>query len=113
MSLPFITIHSVEVPHFDGNDFVSWKYQMSTYLREMKPQVWWMVDVGLSLALEDCPETQAHEKCLYLEAHASNALSSVLRAKIKDEIEMECGWPKRANLLWKALEQMYGSSSDT
>jgi hypothetical protein len=31
---------------------------MSSYLREMNPQVRWMVDVGLSHALEDCPETQ-------------------------------------------------------
>jgi endo-1,4-beta-mannosidase len=58
MSLPCITIPMVEVPHFDGNDFVSWKSQMSSYLRKMNPQVWWMVDIGLSLTLEDCPQTQ-------------------------------------------------------
>jgi hypothetical protein len=82
---------------------------MSTYLCEMNPQVWWMVDVGISHALEDCPQTQAQKKCLYLEAHASNGLSSALSAKIKDEIKMEYGWPERANLLWKVLEQMYDS----
>jgi hypothetical protein len=49
MSLPCITIPSGKVPHFDGNDFVSWKYQMSSYLREMNPQVWRMVDIGLCL----------------------------------------------------------------
>jgi hypothetical protein len=102
MPLPHITIPSVEVSHFNGNDFVSWKSQMSTYLREMNPQVWWMVDVGLSHALEDCQ---------YLEAHASNGLSSALSAKIKYEIKMEYGWSKRANLLWKVLEQMYVSSN--
>jgi hypothetical protein len=59
MSLPCITVPSVEVPHFNGNDFVSWKSQMSTYLYEMNPQVWWMVDVGLSHDLDDCPHTQA------------------------------------------------------
>jgi hypothetical protein len=89
----------VEVPHFDGNDFVPWKYQMSTYLYEMNPQVWWMVDVCLSHALEDCSQTQAQKNCLYLEAHASNGLSSALSAEIKDEIKMEYGWPERANLL--------------
>jgi hypothetical protein len=57
MSLPCITIPSVEVPHFDGT--VSWKSQMSSYLREMNPQVWWMVDVGFSHAWLDCPQTQA------------------------------------------------------
>jgi hypothetical protein len=84
---------------------------MSTYLREMNSQVWWMVDVGLSHALEDCPQTQAQKKCLYLEAHTSNGLSSALSAEIKDKVEMEYSWPKRANLLWKVLEQMYGSGS--
>jgi hypothetical protein len=59
MSLPCITIPSVEVPYFDGNDFVLWKSQMSTYLLEMNPQVWWMVDIDISHALEDCPQTQA------------------------------------------------------
>jgi hypothetical protein len=84
---------------------------MSTYLREMNPQVWWMVDVIISHALEDCPQTQAQKNCLYLEAHTSNDLSSALSAEIKDKIEMEYDWPERANLLWKVLEQMYGSSN--
>jgi hypothetical protein len=51
------------------------------------------------------------KKCLYLEAHVSNALSNALSAEIKDEIEMEYGWLERANLLWKVLEQMYGLSN--
>jgi hypothetical protein len=70
-----------------------------------------MVDVGISHVLEDCPQTQAQKKCLYLKAHASNALSSALSAEIKDEIKMEFGWSERANLLWKVLEQMYDSSN--
>jgi hypothetical protein len=84
---------------------------MSTYLCEMNSQVWWMVDVGLTHALEDCSQTQAQKKCLYLEPHTSNSLSSALSAEIKDEIEIEYGWPERANLLWKVLEQMYDSSN--
>jgi hypothetical protein len=51
------------------------------------------------------------KKYLYLEAHTSNDLSSALSAKISDEIEMEYGWPERAHLLWKTLEQMYASSN--
>jgi hypothetical protein len=89
----------VEVPHFDENDFVSWKSQISSYLREMNPQVWWMIDICLSHILEDCPQTQGQQKCLYLKAHASNALFSTLSAEIKDEIEMEYDWLERANLL--------------
>jgi hypothetical protein len=51
MSLPYIIMPSLEVLDFDGTNFVSWKSQMSSYLREMNPQVWWMIDVGLSHAL--------------------------------------------------------------
>jgi hypothetical protein len=78
----------------------------------MNPQVWWMLDICLSHALEYCPQTQAQKKCLYLKAHASNALSSALSAEIKNEVKMEYGWPKRANLLWKVLEPIYGSSNN-
>jgi hypothetical protein len=34
-----------------------------------------------------------------------------LSAKIKNEVEMEYGWPERANRLWKVLKQIYGSSN--
>jgi hypothetical protein len=61
---------------------------MSSYLCEMDTQVWWMVAIDLSHALGDYPQTQAQKKCLYLEAHESNALSSALSAEIKEEIEM-------------------------
>jgi hypothetical protein len=84
---------------------------MFTYLREINLQVWWMVDLDLSHTLKDCPQTQAQKKCLYLKIHVSNGLSSALSAEIKDEVEMEYGWSKRVNLLWKVLEQMYGSSN--
>jgi hypothetical protein len=47
-----------------------------------------MVDVRLSHALEDWSQTQVQKKCLYLEAHTSNDLSSTLSAEIKDEIKI-------------------------
>jgi hypothetical protein len=65
----------------------------------MNPQVWWMIDVGRSHALEDDPQTQGQKKCIYLKAHASNALSSTLSAEIKYDIEMEYDLLERANLL--------------
>jgi hypothetical protein len=65
----------------------------------MNSQVWWMIDVGLSHALEDYPQTQEQKKCIYLKAHASNALSSTLSAEIKDDIKMEYDLLERANLV--------------
>jgi hypothetical protein len=38
LSIPCITMPSVEVPRFDGTNFVSWKSQMFSYLHEMNPQ---------------------------------------------------------------------------
>jgi hypothetical protein len=70
-----------------------------------------MVDVGLPHALEGCPQSQAQKKCIYLKTQASNALSTALSAEIKDEITMEYSLLERTNLLWKVLEQMYGSSN--
>jgi hypothetical protein len=99
MSLHCIIIPSVEVPHFGGTNIVSWKSQMSSYLHEMNPQVWWMVDVGISHAIENFPQTQGQKKCLYLKAHTSNVLSSALSAEIKDNIEIEYDLFERANLL--------------
>jgi hypothetical protein len=85
---------------------------MSFYLCEMNHQVWWMVDIDFSHALEDCPQTQAQEKCLYLKAHAFKALSSVLSVEVEDMIEMEYDFLESANFLWKALEEIYGSNND-
>jgi hypothetical protein len=81
-------------------------------LHEMNHQVWWMVDLGFSHALQDYPQTQAQEKCLYLKAHASKILSSALSAKVENKIKMEYGLLESENLLWKAHEQMYDSSND-
>jgi hypothetical protein len=72
---------------------------MTSYLREMNPEVWCMVDVGFSHAFEDCPQTQAQEKCLYLEAHASEALPSALSAEVEGIIDMEYGLLESANIL--------------
>jgi quinolinate synthase len=72
---------------------------MSSYLHVMNSQVWWMVDVDISHAIETFPQTQGQKKCLYLKAHTSNALSSALSAEIKNNIEIEYDLLERANLL--------------
>jgi hypothetical protein len=96
---------------FDGTNFVSWKTQLSSYLCEINPQAWYMIDVGFSHTLEDCPQTRAQEKYLYLDAHASKVLSSALSVEVGGMIEIEYDL-FGANILWKALEQIYGSNND-
>jgi hypothetical protein len=64
---------------------------MSSYLRKINPQVWLMVDICISHTLEDFSQTQGQKKYIYLEAHASNVLSSDFSTKIKDKIEIEYG----------------------
>jgi hypothetical protein len=71
-----------------------------------------MVDVVFSHALEDWHQTQVQEKYLYLKVHAFKALSNALSAKVEDMIEMEYGLLESANILWNALEQIYGSSNN-
>jgi hypothetical protein len=71
-----------------------------------------MIDVYFSHALEDCTQTQAREKYLYLKTYASKALSSVLSVEVEDMVEMEYGLLESAIYLWKTLKQMYGSSND-
>jgi hypothetical protein len=58
-----------------------------------------MIDVDFSHALEDCPQTQAQEKYLYLKVHASKTLSSSLSTEVEDMIKMEYDLLKSANLL--------------
>jgi hypothetical protein len=65
----------------------------------MNPPVYWMINVGFSHAFEDCLQTQAQEKCLYLEAHASKGLSSALSAEVENMIKMEYGLLESPNLL--------------
>jgi predicted MarR family transcription regulator len=42
-------------------------------------------------ALEDCPQTQEQDKCLYIKMHASKVLSSALSVEVEDMIETEYG----------------------
>ena len=112
MSLPTIANPSFELPRSDGVIFDSWKNVMSSYLRAMSPQIWWIVDIGFSHDLGDHPPTKAQEKCLYLEAHAFNALSSALSVEVEDVILKKYGHLKGAHLIWNALEEMYGSSNN-
>jgi hypothetical protein len=56
--------------------------------------------------LECLPSNTSIKKCIYLEAHASNILSSVLSAKIKEEIKMKYGLVEKANVWLKRWQEI-------
>jgi len=50
----------VECPHiFDGTHFAQWRNWMTCNFKFISPQIWWMVDVGLSHVLDEENLTQA------------------------------------------------------
>ena len=58
----------VECPYtFDGTHFVWWKNWMTCNFKSISPQMWWIVDVGFSRALNENNATQAQKKCLHLD----------------------------------------------
>ena len=50
------------------------------------PQMWWMVDVDFSHVLDEDNLTQAQEKCLDLDIHATNIMYRSLHDCIFGEI---------------------------
>jgi len=74
--------HTDDAPIFDGTNYAHWKIHMSSYFRAMSPKIWWIIDVGFSHALDDHAPTKGQEKCLHLDAQATNALFSALSVDV-------------------------------
>ncbi|RCV43206.1 hypothetical protein SETIT_9G276500v2, partial [Setaria italica] len=70
-------------PHtFDGTHFTRWKNWMICNFKFISAQMWWIVDVGFSHAIDRNNATQAQEKCLHLNCQATN----ILYKSMKDNI---------------------------
>ena len=68
----------VECPYtFDSTHFERWKIWMTYNFKFICPQMWWIVDVGLSHVLNENNLTQAQEKCLDLDIQATNIFLSI------------------------------------
>ncbi|TVU17092.1 hypothetical protein EJB05_33105, partial [Eragrostis curvula] len=93
--LSSISRPACDIPLFCGSNYAHWK------------------DIGFSHALDYYNLIKGQEKCLYLEAHAYNALSSALSAGVEDVIFKKFGFLESAHLLWMALKETYGSREDT
>ncbi|OQU85342.1 hypothetical protein SORBI_3004G220101 [Sorghum bicolor] len=96
----------VECPHiFDGTHFAQWRNWMTCNFKFISPQMWWMVDVGLSHVLDEENLTQAHEKCLHLDYQAIN----IFYSSMKDNIFGEIMDLKSAHEIWSYLNEKYGA----
>jgi hypothetical protein len=72
------------------------------------PQMWWIVDVSFSHAIDENNATQAQEKCLHLDCQATNIIYRYLDDSIFGEIINK----KNAHEIWIYLNDNYGMVSD-
>ncbi|KAG0532768.1 hypothetical protein BDA96_04G135600 [Sorghum bicolor] len=96
----------VECPHiFEGTHFAQWRNWMTCNFKFISPQMWWMVDVGLSHVLDEENLTQAQEKCLHLDYQATN----IFYSSMKDNIFGEIMDMKSTHEIWSYLNEKYGA----
>ncbi|OQU78927.1 hypothetical protein SORBI_3008G072850 [Sorghum bicolor] len=95
----------VECPHiFDGTHFARWRNWMTCNFKFISPQMWWIVDVGFSCAIDKKVATQAQKKCLHLDCQATN----IFYSSMKDNIFGEIMDMKSAHEIWVFLNKKYG-----
>jgi hypothetical protein len=94
----------VECPHkFDGTHFARWRNWISCNFKFISPQLWWIVDVGFSCAIDRKVATEAQKKCLYLDWQAINIFYRSIDLNIFKEI-MKL---KSAHEIWVFLNEKY------
>ncbi|KAG0529648.1 hypothetical protein BDA96_05G116100, partial [Sorghum bicolor] len=95
----------VECPHiFDGTHFARWRNWMQCNFKFIYPQMWWIVDVGFSCAIDKKVATQAQKKCLHLDCQAIN----IFYQSMDDSIFSEIMDTKSAHEIWVFLNEKYG-----
>ncbi|KAG0523405.1 hypothetical protein BDA96_07G120700 [Sorghum bicolor] len=95
----------VECPHiFDGTHFAQWRNWMTCNFKFISPQMWWIVVVGFSCAIDKMVATQAQKKWLHLDCQATN----IFYSSIKDNIFSEIMDMKSAHEIWVFLNEKYG-----
>ena len=102
-------VHLGKAPLFDGTNYAHWKIRMSCYFKAMCLNIWRIVDVGFSPPLDLLAPTIEEEKCLHLDAQATNALFSALSVEVFDEV---CDL-KNAHEMWTQLQVHYEMSTST
>lgn len=80
---------------------------MIDHFRAIGQKIWWVVDLCFSRALDDINITEAQDKCLNLDAQATNILISALSDKVFEEV-MDIA---DIHDIWKKLQALYGDSN--
>ncbi|OQU80476.1 hypothetical protein SORBI_3007G132950 [Sorghum bicolor] len=80
---------------------------MTCNFKFISPQMWWIVDVGFSCAIDKKVATQAQKKCLHLDCQATN----IFYSSMKDNIFSEIMDMKSAHEIWIFLNEKYGMIS--
>ena len=57
--------------------FTRCKACMSIHFRAINPKIWWIIDIGFSHTLDELNPTKEQEKCLDVDAQATNILLGV------------------------------------
>ena len=61
---------------------------MTCNFKFISPQIWWIVDVSFSHAIDRKDATQAQRKCLHLNCQATNIFYQSMKDNIFGEISM-------------------------
>ena len=81
---------------------------MTCNFKFISPQMWWIVDVEFSHAIDRKDATQAQKKCLHLDCQATN----IFYQSMKDNIFGEIMDMKSTHEIWIYLYKKYGAVSD-
>ena len=104
----------LELLLLDGSNYAYWSVSVLSVLRTMGPQIEWIVDVSISPPNVDWSNlTKEEEKCLQLNAQATNILIHALSKDVLDFImndEDDDDIPKDAHLIWTTLKERYAKS---
>jgi hypothetical protein len=99
----------VECPYtFDGTHFAWWRNWLTCNFKFISPQMWWIIDVVFSHAIERKDATQGQKKCLHLDCQATN----IFFQSMDDSIFSEIMDLMSAHEIWVYLNEKYWAVSN-
>ena len=87
----------------DGLDYFKWSTRMLTIFRTLGHQIERVVDMSISPPSDKFISFDEEEKCIYLNAQATNTLFNILSEDVFETIRPH----EDANLIWTTFKQRY------